>query len=477
MDSQWLDSPYYSELTDIGEAPRVPVTFDPFVKNTTVLNPQQNSITTYQFPDSGNAFGVNTTQYQFTVKETSTLINFANSYIEMQCRITDSSGAAYAGATAAFGCIDPLGVFDGVYLSINNQAIEDTQTNFAICSYMKRLTNYTHDDIAPLAEEGFYMDTSIMGATGDSSSLTSYNLDAQGAIKLAGNDAVARRYIRASTQVDGSNFTSRAMTFKIPLSSMFEFFRRRTTIMKCPPMVIRLLLNQKYSFPVINTTTTTTARITIDQLRLFFNVVTPPTDIFAKVMAGYAENKALITSYENWYAQSFSATGTSSNINLLFTAAHPRLKKLCILLMDSTAFNGSDNSFPFYFPSSIDYTNLSIQINGIPLQLANFDLKSASSATAKSANVIQLYETYRQACGLQFTNASPLLDFDTFCSGICPIIIDVSSFNFSQNSSALSTINISLTRSSTTSLIPIVAYTCVCTAALNGTSSAVVTYN
>lgn len=411
--------------------------------STELIHLDQNS-TTVRYPEQGGVQTFNKPQYQFSMLEVSNWYNYARSFLQITGYVCANADGAYLNAVDGVGGVsDILKFFRTAQLYIDGVLVDNVQ-NMEYVSHVKPLTEFSREGEAMLAQEGRFIDRGNCSANDPR--------DAGGALNPNGNPAQFYRYQRASVDstwmsaastyapyqepVVTGKFTSKLMTFRIPLFRIFDSLRAMDRLQKGHTLNITLVPSSNPTLCVMignsqsAAPTATNYRFALTKIDLWMNKGIPPAQKLGELESGLQSGEKTIVRYQNWTALQAvgvqSITGNPGQVTFYVPASVARLDKIFMFLIPSTQ-TSSINGFTLSLADQAaqNFTSAAIRINSVLTQTAPFvtytDYDVAAAATysantsAQGDDLVQIYTQYLLCCGKDAAvRAAPMLSYDEF---------------------------------------------------------------
>lgn len=414
--------------------------------STELIHTDQNS-TTVRYPEQGGVQTFNKPQYQFSMLEVSNWYNYARSWIQIQGYVCASDGAVLTAVDGVGGVSDILKFFRTAQLYIDGVLIDNVQ-NMEYIAHVKPLVEFSRAAEPMLAQEGRYIDRGVAD--------TYDPRNATGAFIANSNPAQFYRYQRASMMstynssastyaayqepVVTGKFTSRLMTFRVPLFRIFDSLRALDRAVKGHTLNITLVPSSSPTLCVMVGNSQTAApsatsyRFALSKIDLWMNKIIPPAKLLAGMEQALNAGEKTVVRFQNWTAlqavgvQGIGGGGSApGQITFYVPATVARLDKIFLFLIPQTQASNI-NGFKLTTAdaqTNQNFTSAAIRINGVLTQTApfttytDFDMSPganyAASTSAQGDDLCQIYTQYLMCCGRDAAiRDAPMLSYDDF---------------------------------------------------------------
>lgn len=437
------DSLYFSQLSNsFGGDEAIGLSeFDMFGKSNELIHADMNSITTV-VQEASVQQSTTKTMYQFNIPDVNNFYNYGRSYFLIQGWITDSSDARLSGVNGVGGVRNIHAQFRQATLQVDGVKVEDIM-NYEYTSEIKTKVQFSQSGERYLSQEGIYVDNGSCSGQ-DPRDATS------GALIPQRNAAQFKRYQRASLDstwigsdydaIDTAGlFTSKCVTFRIPVWRVFDSLRAYDKLMKGHLLNMTFIRTSNRTMPVLigptangTAASADTYQFVINKFQLYLNLVEPPPPVKATLMSGLSANERSISRFDLWYAtQNIGAstigTGAGSAIFTCVTPG-PRIEKAYVVMLPTAPTSGYSSINPFALlnankGSLLNWETAQLTVNSIMTNLQPFNMYSGSNTQAPSAfdsstvggDFTQMYAQYCLCAGRDnIIKDGPLLSYDDF---------------------------------------------------------------
>jgi len=380
-------------------------------------------------PVQGQLFGSQAlARLQFTVNSPLSWFALNESFIQMSLTVRQAAnGQPFTGAAIA---IDPAASFiQRASLRLGDHTIESSNSLLPVTTWVKRMLSWDRAaaDAQGAAELMCYHDPVIAPANqntypqaknGPASTDVNPIVDEGGTPMVAHpNDAYSESFWkRAYLTANG-----RALTVRIPLSSLFSFVNAGLPALRATNIQIELEPTAP-QFLLHRVSTAPEGEIVLQDCTLFMKEVTPRSDINAELLEGIKEDRTMI---HQWLqSQTIRSNVNSSNVLSHSSTLVGNPAFVCVTFLPAAWHQGTQTA-PFHCslpPNAI--------INRSPFASARLSIGSHSFPEVPfggtTADLVRMYRFYEEACDqVSESGGGAYLTFDEFCHNAFILTFDV----------------------------------------------------